>query len=215
MPKRSVDQDVSTSNKKARSGGPNGRSRKISVDDPVELPCAEMQPKQTPSTISPAMLSDAQSTGNKPDPNAIRRRLNPDSLAFRLGSDLVKELESLLQPGLTEMPPFAVRQKIQKRYGVDRRHIYDWFHNKGLRVSSAEKRNEQRAAKLNKVRKFEPPDTRIQASICPYHPTLCTTVYSSSPEKNSYALGNSSCLHLRSKRCTQLSPQWKLHAGSF
>ncbi|KAI0682552.1 hypothetical protein BC835DRAFT_1477790, partial [Cytidiella melzeri] len=66
--------------------------------------------------------------------------MNPDSLAFRLGSDLIKELKGLLQPGMTEMPPFSVQQKIQKKYDVDRRHVYNWFHNRGLRVTSSEKR---------------------------------------------------------------------------
>ncbi|KAI0682320.1 hypothetical protein BC835DRAFT_1299844 [Cytidiella melzeri] len=61
------------------------------------------------------------------------------------------------------MPPFSVRQKIQKKYDVDRRHVYDWFHNRGLRVSSSEKRNEQRAARLKEVRTL--PDTRIQKRI--------------------------------------------------
>ncbi|KZT08608.1 uncharacterized protein LAESUDRAFT_723489 [Laetiporus sulphureus 93-53] len=64
-----------------------------------------------------------------------RKRVNPDSLAARLGPELVKELEALLEPGMTEMPPFSVRQAIQKRYNIDRRHVYDWFHSKGLRVT--------------------------------------------------------------------------------
>lgn len=64
-----------------------------------------------------------------------RRRVNPESLATRLGPQLVKELEALLEPGATEMPPFRIRQEIQKRYNIDRRHIYDWFHSKGLRVT--------------------------------------------------------------------------------
>lgn len=68
-----------------------------------------------------------------------RRRVNPASLASRLGPELVKELESLLTPGMTEMPSFAARQAIQKTYNIDRRHIYDWYHTKGLRVSTKEK----------------------------------------------------------------------------
>ncbi|KAF7794343.1 hypothetical protein EIP86_005477 [Pleurotus ostreatoroseus] len=94
-------------------------------------------------TISPALLSGDTS---KPG-GGIRRRMNPESLAGRLGPELVKELEALLKGGMTEMPPFAVRQEIQQRYGIDRRHIYDWFHNKGLRVASSEQREERRAAK--------------------------------------------------------------------
>lgn len=60
---------------------------------------------------------------------------------MRLGPQLVNELEALLQPGATEMPPFHVRQAIQKRYDIDRRHIYDWFHSKGLRVTKDDKRH--------------------------------------------------------------------------
>ncbi|KAI0962324.1 hypothetical protein AcV7_001193 [Taiwanofungus camphoratus] len=69
-----------------------------------------------------------------------RRRVNPESLAVRLGPQLIKELEALLEPGMSEMPPFAVRQEIQQRYNINRRHIYDWFHSKGLRVTREEKR---------------------------------------------------------------------------
>ncbi|CCM03761.1 uncharacterized protein FIBRA_05907 [Fibroporia radiculosa] len=71
---------------------------------------------------------------------SFKRRVNPESLAVRLGPELVKELEALLVPGMTEMPPFSVRQAIQQRYGINRRHIYDWFHSKGLRVTKEEKR---------------------------------------------------------------------------
>ncbi|GJE86271.1 DNA translocase FtsK-like protein [Phanerochaete sordida] len=92
---------------------------------------------------------------------AIRRRMNPDSLAGRLGPDLVKELEDLLKSGMTEMPSFAVRQEIQQRYGIDRRHIYDWFHNKGLRVTTSEKREERRAMRAREHARM--PTTRNQA----------------------------------------------------
>ncbi|TCD65468.1 hypothetical protein EIP91_002585 [Steccherinum ochraceum] len=85
-------------------------------------------------SVSPSVLSDlsARFSGQ-------RRRVNPASLATRLGPELVKELESLLTPGMTEMPSFAARQAIQKKYDIDRRHIYDWYHTKGLRVSGKEK----------------------------------------------------------------------------
>ncbi|KAH9858284.1 hypothetical protein C2E23DRAFT_174740 [Lenzites betulinus] len=75
-----------------------------------------------------------------PVPASTRRRVNPESLAVRLGPELVKELESHVQNGVVEMPSFAVRQQIQKRHKVDRRHIYDWFHSKGLRVTKEDKR---------------------------------------------------------------------------
>ncbi len=75
-----------------------------------------------------------------PPPPSNKRRVNPDSLAIRLGPELVAELESFVQPGVVEMPSFAIRQEIQIRYNVDRRHIYDWFHSKGLRVTKEDKR---------------------------------------------------------------------------
>ncbi|KAI6047979.1 hypothetical protein EDC04DRAFT_2556245 [Pisolithus marmoratus] len=37
------------------------------------------------------------------------------------------------------MPSFAVRKELQERYNVDRRHIYDYFHSRGLRVVKEEK----------------------------------------------------------------------------
>ena len=72
---------------------------------------------------------------------AAKNRVNPESLATRLGPQLVSELEALLQPDATEMPPFHIRQAIQKRYNIDRRHIYDWFRSKGLRVTKDERRH--------------------------------------------------------------------------
>ncbi|KAI0652350.1 hypothetical protein C8Q79DRAFT_1005557 [Trametes meyenii] len=75
-----------------------------------------------------------------PVATSTRRRVNPESLAVRLGPELVKELESHVKPGAIEMPSFAIRQQIQMRFKVDRRHIYDWFHSKGLRVTKEDKR---------------------------------------------------------------------------
>ena len=75
-----------------------------------------------------------------PAPASTRRRVNPDSLAIRLGPELVAELERYVKPGAVEMPSFAIRQDIQMRFNVDRRHIYDWFHSKGLRVTKEDKR---------------------------------------------------------------------------
>ncbi|KAI0035131.1 hypothetical protein K488DRAFT_83337 [Vararia minispora EC-137] len=62
-----------------------------------------------------------------------RRRVNPDSLAERLGPEVVAELERHIIPGETEMPPFSVRRDIQVKFGIDRRHIYDFYHSRGLR----------------------------------------------------------------------------------
>lgn len=62
-----------------------------------------------------------------------RRRVNPESLAARLGPELVAEMEKHITPGSIEMPPFSVRRDIQIKFGIDRRHIYDFFHSRGLR----------------------------------------------------------------------------------
>jgi hypothetical protein len=68
-----------------------------------------------------------------------RRRVNPETLALRLGPDLVRDLEALIQPGNIEMPAFALRKELQERYNTDRRHIYDYFHSRGLRVIKEDK----------------------------------------------------------------------------
>ncbi|KAI9444947.1 hypothetical protein H4582DRAFT_866482 [Lactarius indigo] len=62
-----------------------------------------------------------------------RRRVNPESLAARLGPELVAEMEKHIIPGNIGMPPFSVRRDIQIKFGIDRRHIYDFFHSRGLR----------------------------------------------------------------------------------
>ncbi|KJA28621.1 hypothetical protein HYPSUDRAFT_718095 [Hypholoma sublateritium FD-334 SS-4] len=66
------------------------------------------------------------------------RRVNPQRLAVRLGPDLVAEMEALIIPG-AKMPTFNVRKDFQERYNVDRRHIYDYFHSRGLRVAKEDK----------------------------------------------------------------------------
>ncbi|KDR85614.1 hypothetical protein GALMADRAFT_150039 [Galerina marginata CBS 339.88] len=66
------------------------------------------------------------------------RRVNPQRLAIRLGPDLVAEMEALIVPG-AKMPTFTVRKDFQERYSVDRRHIYDYFHSRGLRVAKEDK----------------------------------------------------------------------------
>ncbi|OAX42663.1 hypothetical protein K503DRAFT_682857 [Rhizopogon vinicolor AM-OR11-026] len=37
------------------------------------------------------------------------------------------------------MPSFAARKELQERYNIDRRHIYDYFHSRGLRVIKEDK----------------------------------------------------------------------------
>jgi hypothetical protein len=68
-----------------------------------------------------------------------RRRVNPEALAARLGPVLVAELNALITPGSIEMPSFEARRDIQIRFNVDRRHIYDYYHAKGLRVVKEDK----------------------------------------------------------------------------
>ncbi|KAF9444603.1 hypothetical protein P691DRAFT_711627, partial [Macrolepiota fuliginosa MF-IS2] len=47
-------------------------------------------------------------------------------------------MEALIVPG-AKMPTFAIRKDFQERYCVDRRHIYDYFHSRGLRVAKEDK----------------------------------------------------------------------------
>lgn len=63
-----------------------------------------------------------------------RRRVNPESLALRLGSVLVRDLDALVPPGSREIPSFELRKVVQERHNIDRRHVYDYYHSKGLRV---------------------------------------------------------------------------------
>ncbi|PSS29706.1 hypothetical protein PHLCEN_2v2854 [Hermanssonia centrifuga] len=143
MPKRLSETAETCTLKRTRSAfaSTHGRS---STNELVPIP--QLRRRRTSMTITPTLLSGSPVTPVSKT-GTVRRRMNPDSLAVRLGPELIKELEALLEPGMTEMPSFSVRQKIQKRYNIDRRHIYDWFHNKGLRVASAEKREEKRIAK--------------------------------------------------------------------
>ena len=152
MPKRhSIPQDASTKKNTKRPRNSDvpvvsSADSDTAKDHSTSVQISEDTPQDAfvPMTISPALLSGGESSATKV-PGGIRRRMNAESLAGRLGNELVVELESLLAPGMTEMPSFAVRQEIQQRYNVDRRHIYDWFHNRGLRVTSAEQREEKRA----------------------------------------------------------------------
>ena len=76
----------------------------------------------------------------RPASTGTRKRVNIESLASRLGPEVVGELEALVIPGSKEMPSFTARQAIQKRYNINRRHIYDWYHTKGLRVTKEDAR---------------------------------------------------------------------------
>lgn len=99
------------------------------------------------ATLGDNIATEASGTGSCTDGNEYsannvvhqRRRVNPESLALRLGPDLVRDLDALITPGNTEMPSFAVRKELQERYNIDRRHIYDYFHSRGLRVVKEDK----------------------------------------------------------------------------
>ncbi|KAJ7116805.1 hypothetical protein C8R43DRAFT_1137839 [Mycena crocata] len=66
------------------------------------------------------------------------RRIDPDRLAVRLGPEMVAEMDAFIVPG-AKMPSFQVRQELVTKYNVDRRHIYDYFHSRGLRVAKEDK----------------------------------------------------------------------------
>lgn len=106
------------------------------------------------------ITAEASGTGQRIDSNECafaalnvnnvvhqRRRVNPESLALRLGPDLVRDLDALITPGNTEMPSFSVRKELQERYNIDRRHIYDYFHSRGLRVVKEDKHGNPMPAK--------------------------------------------------------------------
>lgn len=72
------------------------------------------------------------------EPPVKNRRVDPVRLAAKLGPELVAEMDKLIQPG-GKMPPFDVRKTLHDRFNVDRRHVYDYFHSKGLRVVREDK----------------------------------------------------------------------------
>ncbi|KAF9245734.1 hypothetical protein BU15DRAFT_70806 [Melanogaster broomeanus] len=97
---------------------------------------------ETTEYSSTADSNDRESTAStEQNINVVhhRRRVNPESLALRLGRELVRDLDALITPGNTEMPSFAARKELQERYNIDRRHIYDYFHSRGLRVVKEDK----------------------------------------------------------------------------
>lgn len=112
------------------------RSRQISVTEtPSQSPRAAKRVKTSSDSTEDNIESNINLSQDF-STNAVfqRRRVNPDSLAIRLGVDLVRELDALIPTTHIDMPSFAVRKELQERYDIDRRHIYDYFHSKGLRV---------------------------------------------------------------------------------
>ncbi|KAJ7922829.1 hypothetical protein B0H13DRAFT_2317062 [Mycena leptocephala] len=65
----------------------------------------------------------------------VPRRIDPDRLAIRLGPELASEMDAFIVPG-AKMPSF---EQLVTKYNVDRRHIYDYFHSRGLRVAKEDK----------------------------------------------------------------------------
>ncbi|KAJ7361307.1 hypothetical protein DFH08DRAFT_843725 [Mycena albidolilacea] len=61
----------------------------------------------------------------------VPRRIDPDRLAIRLGPELTSEMDAYIVPG-AKMPSFEIRQGFVTKYNVDRRHIYDYFHSRGV-----------------------------------------------------------------------------------
>ncbi|KAF8640443.1 hypothetical protein AX17_000108 [Amanita inopinata Kibby_2008] len=59
-------------------------------------------------------------------------------------------MEALIVPG-AKMPNFTIRKDFQERYCVDRRHIYDYFHSRGLRVAKEDKHNNLLRGRLLKA----------------------------------------------------------------
>ncbi|KAG7452120.1 uncharacterized protein BT62DRAFT_1071297 [Guyanagaster necrorhizus] len=84
------------------------------------------------------------------DDSTKSRRVNPHHLAARLGPDLVREMEVHIKPG-AYMPSFPIRKDLQERYNVDRRHLYDYFHSRGLRVAKEERFNNLTRSRMQKA----------------------------------------------------------------
>ncbi|KAG6811569.1 hypothetical protein H0H92_006818 [Tricholoma furcatifolium] len=99
------------------------------------------------------------------------RRVNPHRLAARLGPDIVADMEALIYPG-AKMPSFEVRKVIQERYSVDRRHIYDYFHSRGLRVAKEDRHTNLTRGRLAKLErqaaldKAETPVDNGNGNVC-------------------------------------------------
>ncbi|KAJ8509178.1 hypothetical protein ONZ45_g8623 [Pleurotus djamor] len=81
------------------------------------------------------------------------RRVDPERLACRLDPQLVREMEEIISQG-SRMPSFEQRKVLQDRYNVDRRHVYDYFHSRGMRVAKEDKHRNlsRRRALLNQAK---------------------------------------------------------------
>ena len=117
-------------------------SRSASPDTSAALPFASA----TSISLEAAALAAAE-----------RRRVNPESLAARLGPEVVAELERHIEPGSIEMPSFSVRRKVQVDFNVDRRHIYDFYHSRGLRCLRNERATRVKKREADPVIIEDPP----------------------------------------------------------
>lgn len=113
-------------------------------------PFSEIQLSSTRTRTLKRTLSDEFSPGGNSGPMKSRR-VDPERLACRLDPNLVQDMEVLIAQG-SRMPPFEIRKELQERYKVDRRHIYDYFHSRGMRVAKEDKHRNlsRRRAMLSK-----------------------------------------------------------------
>ncbi|KAJ7269315.1 hypothetical protein B0H12DRAFT_32562 [Mycena haematopus] len=108
-------------------------NRSDSPSTPLSLTSPKTSKKRRRESLDCTELSARES--GKPK---VPRRIDPDRLAIRLGPELVSEMDAYIVPG-AKMPSFEIRQSFVTRYAVDRRHIYDYFHSRGLRVAKEDK----------------------------------------------------------------------------
>ncbi|KAF4604753.1 hypothetical protein EYR40_003534 [Pleurotus pulmonarius] len=115
-------------------------------------PFSEIQLSSTRTRTLKRTLSDEFSPGGNSGP-IKSRRVDPERLACRLDPNLVQDMEILIAQG-SRMPPFEIRKELQERYKVDRRHIYDYFHSRGMRVAKEDKHRNlsRRRAMLSKTK---------------------------------------------------------------
>ncbi|KAJ4496738.1 hypothetical protein C8R41DRAFT_866122 [Lentinula lateritia] len=100
---------------------------------------------------------------NQDDKNKTRR-INPFKLAERLPDGLVKEMETFIKPGAI-MPNFDVRKELQIRYQVDRRHLYDYFHSRGLRVAKEDRHSNLTRSRIAKAKAQTNGDEGVKENV--------------------------------------------------
>ncbi|KAF5393395.1 hypothetical protein D9757_000699 [Collybiopsis confluens] len=107
---------------------------------------------------------DPSNSRSLDDPNKTRR-INPYKLAERLPDGLVQEMETFITPGAI-MPTFEVRKELQIRYQVDRRHLYDYFHSRGLRVAKEDRHSNLARSRIAKAKaSAQTPGSHIKENI--------------------------------------------------